>query len=347
MYCKGSLGINRGIRSTSSRGLVIPRLGGSGRIAGELVRCTPSRDFSANTDSFVIQTALRPYLWMLVGSLAFAWMGIWGHEAGAVFSWQLVAIVRCSMPLVIMAILALAAGAKLVFFRPPVLWMRSLSGSFSLIGVFFALPLMSVADIFTFTSIYPIWVALLSWPILGEAPTPAVWLSVLSGVFGVALIERSDLGGTNYVALIPLGVSVFTALAMMGLNQLKDIDPRAVVVHFSMVALSFAIAAFFLFRRKPTRDTALLWPVAELIGMGLMATIGQLCLTMAFTRGNAARVSVVGLMQVVFTLILEPIVLGHAFDVIKLVGVPLVIAPAAWLMLRGRPGPSAEQLTVS
>jgi drug/metabolite transporter (DMT)-like permease len=271
---------------------------------------------------------------MLVGSLAFAWMGILAHEVGAVFSWQLIALVRCAMPLVIVAFLALAGGAKLVFFRPRILWMRSLAGSCSLIGTFYALPLLPVADVFTLVNVFPIWVALLSWPLLGEAPTGQVWLSVLCGVLGVALIQQPHLASANYVALVPLGVSFFTAFAMIGLNQLKGIDPRAVVVHFSMVALCFALAAFFLLERKQTQVAPLGWPTLQLLGMGLAATVGQLCLTMAFTHGNAAKVSVVGLTQIVFTLILDPLILGHNLDLVKLVGVPLIIGPTAWLMLR-------------
>jgi drug/metabolite transporter (DMT)-like permease len=133
---------------------------------------------------------------------------------------------------------------------------------------------------------------------------------------------------------------------MMGLHQLKAIDPRAVVVHFSMVALCFALASFFLFERRTSEEPATAWPIAQLVGMGLAATIGQLCLTMAFTHGNAAKVSVVGLTQIVFTLLLEPLVLGESFDLVKLLGVPLVLAPTAWLMLRGRRAESREGISL-
>src|SRR3984893_9169113 len=133
----------------------------------------------------VKHSALRPYLWMLLGSFSFAWMGILAHEVGEVYDWQVIAIIRCAMPLGIVGFLALSSGVKLVLFRPAVLWMRSIAGSFSLIGTFYVLPLLPVADVFTMVNVFPIWVALLSWPLLGETPTAQVWLSVLSGVLGV------------------------------------------------------------------------------------------------------------------------------------------------------------------
>src|SRR4051794_34406822 len=116
----------------------------------------------------VTHAALRPYLWMLLGSLAFSLMGILAHEVGAVCDWQVIAIVRCAMPLGIAWLLAVGSGAKLVFLRPAVLWLRSIAGSLSLIGTFYVLPQLPVADVFTITNIFPVWVALLSWPLLGE-----------------------------------------------------------------------------------------------------------------------------------------------------------------------------------
>ena len=227
---------------------------------------------------------------MLLGSFSFAWMGVLAHEVGKVCDWQVLAIVRCSIPIIILGSFALATGVKLVFFRPPVLWMRSLAGSFSLVGTFYALPLLPVADVFTLVNVFPIWIALLSWPILGEAPSGQVWLSVLCGIAGVALIQQPHLVSANYVALVPLGVSMFTALAMLGLHRLKGIDPRAVVVHFSMVALSFSIFSFFAFGREKELSFPASLSVWQLLGVGVCATIGQLCLTMAFTHGDPAKV---------------------------------------------------------
>jgi drug/metabolite transporter (DMT)-like permease len=280
--------------------------------------------------------ALRPYLWMLLGSFSFAWMGIFAHEVGATYDWQAVAIIRCAMPLTIVAVLALASGVRLVFWRPRVLWMRSIAGSLSLIGTFYVLPRLPVADVFTLVNVFPIWVALLSWPLLGEMPGPHVWVSVVCGVFGVILIQQPHILKGDYLVLIPLGVSIFTALAMLGLHRLKGVDARAVVVHFSFVALCFAVGAFFAFRREKILSFPVGVPLWQFLGVGVGATIGQLCLTLAFTHGEPAKVSVVGLTQIVFTLILDALVLGQPLEASKLIGVPLVIAPTAWLMLRQR-----------
>ncbi|MCS7046203.1 MAG: DMT family transporter [Gemmataceae bacterium] len=283
-------------------------------------------------------TSLRPYLWMLLGSFSFAWMGVLAHRVGAdethPLPWQIVAMFRSLIPLVVVGAWAVAAGVRLVFWRPRVLWVRSLAGSLSLIGTFFALTRLPISDVFTITNMFPVWVALLAWPMLGEFPSAKVWLSVACGAAGVVLIQRPHFARGELAALVAVAVSLFTALAMIGLHRLQALDTRAVVVHFSATAFVFAAAAYFLFERQRT-DLALSGPQwAMLIGMGLCATLGQICLTKAYTTGDPAKISVVGLTQIVFALALDVIVLGHSLDPAKLLGVPLVIGPTAWLLLR-------------
>lgn len=283
---------------------------------------------------------------MLAGSFAFSWMGTLAHYVGSSeghgLDWQVVAIFRSFLPLVLVGAWALAAGVPLVLWKPRILWMRSIAGSCSLIGTFYALTRLPVSDVFTLTNMFPVWVALLAWPMIGVLPSAKVWLSVACGAAGVVLICRPRLAEGNVAALIAVSVSLFTALAMIGLHRVRHIDTRAVVVHFSMTSLTFAVAAFFVFPRE-TVSFALPWPqLACLLGVGVTATIGQICLTKAFTYGDPAKISVVGLTQIVFALTLDTLLLGHDLDPIKLLGIPLVIGPTAWLMLRHHPAPGPQ-----
>jgi drug/metabolite transporter (DMT)-like permease len=282
----------------------------------------------------VKKKALQPYVWMLVGSFAFSWMGIFAHLAGAGCPWQVIAVVRSLLPLTIVAAWAWLDGVPLVFFGPPVLWMRSIAGSCSLVGTFYALTHLPPPDVFTLANMFPIWVALLSWPMLGVLPGRAVWLSVASGAAGVVLIQRPQLQEGDYTALLVVGVSLFTALAMMGLHRLKGLDARAIVVHFSAVSAVFSLAAAFLFETSAPAEPFALRHLALLLGVGATATTGQLFLTRAFTTGEPAKVSVVSLTQIVFVLVLDVLLVGHTFDPAKLLGIPLIIVPTAWLMLR-------------
>jgi drug/metabolite transporter (DMT)-like permease len=248
--------------------------------------------------------------------------------------WQIVAIARCALPLVFTALWAKWDGVNLVVWHSPTLWVRSLAGSCSLVGSFFAFAHLPLTDIFTISNTFPIWVALLSWPMLGRLPSGMVWLSIFSSVLGVAVIQGPELKVGNYAVLVVVGVSLFTAIAMMGLHRLKDLDPRAVVVHFSATALVFAGASYFLFPVEvPTQAFA--WThLLELLAVGVTASVGQYFLTRAFTAGDPARVSVASLSQFVFILLLDVLVLENPLDPTKLWGIPLILGPTIWLMTR-------------
>jgi drug/metabolite transporter (DMT)-like permease len=279
--------------------------------------------------------SLQPYVWMLIGSVAFSFMMILTTVAGKGAPWPVVALVRSLVPLILVALWAKADGVRLVVWGSPVLWTRSIAGSFSLVGSFYALTHMRPSEVCTVSSIYPIWLALLSWPLLGRIPSLSVWLSVISGVLGVALVQQPGVDGFNPVALVVVAVSIFTALAMMGLNRLKHLDPRAVVVHFSGVSALFCTAALLFLPAGQAVEPLALHHLFALLGVGVTATIGQFFLTKAFTHGAPARVSVVGLTQVVFVFALDIALLDQSLNSWQMVGVLLVMAPTAWIMLRG------------
>jgi drug/metabolite transporter (DMT)-like permease len=248
--------------------------------------------------------------------------------------WQVTAFARSAQALVFVALWMGITGVRPVFWRPRILWLRSLAGSMSLICNFYALPRLPVADVLTLSNLFPIWVALLSWPLEGKAPTIGVCLSVVAGLTGVVLIQPPSLSGETIAALVALAASFFTAVAMMGLHRLDGVDPRAVVVHFSAVSLIFCTAALFVF----PRDTSLpsMWnarTLGMLVGVGAAATVGQLFLTKAFAAGPPAKVAVVGLSQVVFAMVVEVVLLDQAYSPTNLAGMALVMAPTAWLMV--------------
>ena len=69
-----------------------------------------------------------------------------------------------------------------------------------------------------------------------------------------------------------------------------------------------------------------------LLGIGVTASIGQLLMTKAFTAGDPAKVSVVGLSQVVFALMIDVWEDQALPNDMTLLGMALIMAPTAWVM---------------
>jgi drug/metabolite transporter (DMT)-like permease len=263
-------------------------------------------------------------------------MSKFANSLGSGCDWRIVALARSCLALVFALSLARLAGAKLVFWNPPTLWLRSITGSLSLLCTFFALTRLKTCEALTLTNTFPIWVALLSWPLLQVRPALSVWVAAACGVVGIAIIQQPGFETSFEAQLamwLALVAAVTSALAMLGLHRLKHLDPWAIVVHFSAVATVFVLISFFIGSTPDLTPLLTLSTLAVLLGVGVSATMGQICLTRAFTLGDPAKVAVVALTQILFAFGLDFLFDGPTYNEQTLVGIGLVIAPTAWVML--------------
>jgi drug/metabolite transporter (DMT)-like permease len=275
---------------------------------------------------------LRPAAWMITAAFAFATMGALTHTVGPRCDWLVIAWIRIASTFVCSAAMAKAAGVPLVFWEPRTLWIRSIAGTFSLLCSFFSLTRLPVADVLTLSNTYPLWIVLLAWL---QVRRPTAWLDlacVVSGMAGVALIQRPYLSGKGDIAVVVALLGSFaTAVAMLGLHRLKNVDARAVVAHFSGLATA-TIALYLILRGgHPIPAFDRVSTVAMLAGVGLSGTVGQVFLTRAYASGPPERIAVLGLTQVVFAMGYDFLLEGRGLTAESLAGVLLVLAPTAWV----------------
>jgi len=285
--------------------------------------------------SIVSNRSFAPYLWMLAGCFFTAWMGQLAHLLKDSCDWRLIALARSSLAFVLAIGLARMAGAKLVFWGSGALWLRGCASSMSLLCTFFALGRLPTSEVMTLTNTFPIWVAFLSWPLLREIPSLSVWLSAACGVLGVALIQSPHLQvdvRASWAVALSLTAALTSAIAMLGLHRVKGMHPWAIVVHYSGVATLFVLGSWMGGNAPELSVLNDARTLSLLLGVGAAATLGQVCVTRAFTSGHPERVSVVGLMQIVFALGLDLLFEGPHVQAMTLAGIALVLAPTAWMM---------------
>ncbi len=284
-----------------------------------------------------------PYLHMLWASLAFALMAAFSHWAGERCDWRLVAIARTCVAFFFSFLIAKISGVKLVFWRPKKLWIRSLAGSTGLLCNFYALANLPVSDTLTLMNTAPVWVTLLLWFVFKQKPTGGILFAVAISVIGIALIQQPHFQGGKFACLMALCGAFCTSIAMLGLNRLQSVDPRAIVVHFSCVS-SFTTLLFTLFTSHENYVAQVqdIRTVSLLLLVGMAGVAGQMGMTMAFARGQAARVAVVSLTQILFGLIFDVVFWKHQINLISLIGMLLVAAPTAWLIMSETPRQSHD-----
>ena len=274
-----------------------------------------------------------PYLWMLWSAASFSTMGALSKVLAQSSDWRFLAFVRAALMLLFAVAIGLATRTTFMFRGTPMLWMRSLVGSLSMICTFYTLTHLPFSEATTLIKSYPLWVALLSWIVLKERPSAKVWGAIVVGLAGVVLIAQPHFDEARVAVATGVLSSIATAVVMLGLNRLASVDARSIVIHFSMAATVVCAAVFAVWGRgQPIGALGHSGNLTMLLGMGLMGTVGQIALTRAFALGDPARVSVVGLSEMLFGAAYDRILWHRSFGWMTLAGMALVAAPTAWLL---------------
>ncbi len=287
------------------------------------------------------------YFHMLWASLAFAVMAAVSHLAGERCDWQLVVVARAAVAFCFSLLIAKAFGVKLVLFGSRTLWVRSLAGSTGMLCNFYALAHLPVSDTLTLMNTAPIWVTLFLWLVFKQKPTPGIAMAVLISVIGIVLIQQPHFQDGKFACLMALCGAFCTSIAMLGLNRLHHIDPRAIVVHFSGVA-SVATILFLLATNLKDHSAQLSdkFTLLLLVLVGMAGVAGQIGMTQAFAKGHASKISVVALSQILFGLVFDVLFWNHPLNAVSLLGMVLVIVPTAWLILGRTPKQSHDLIEV-
>jgi len=182
---------------------------------------------------------------MLVGSIFFAIMALLAESLKEQFSYPWITMIRSGVATALAIALALAAGARLVFLKPLTLWIRSLSGWASMICGFYALTHYDVEIVLALTKMYPLWVAVLSWPLLGILPSKKTWCALVISCFGMWMVYASSIVAVTLPSdfstprtAIPMAIlaGMLSGIALINLHRVRHIDTRSIVAHFSGVA---------------------------------------------------------------------------------------------------------------
>lgn len=282
------------------------------------------------------------YLLMFASALSFATMSACASALRSHCDWRLVAVARAALAFALTWPVAKMLGVPLVWRAPRTLWVRSLVGSIGMVCTFFSLTHLPVSGSVTLLNTYPLWVALLSWPVLGVRPTRGSWVAVAVGLCGIGLIAFSNTHTGRNADQIELATflglvgSLTSAVVMLGLHRLKGLHPLAIAVHFGGISTLACIGylAVTIWWNRPLEHFLELNPttLALLGGLGVCAALGQFFMTTAFQFGMPDRLSVIGLSQSVFSLGYDLVFWRHPVDFWLVSGMCCVLAPGAWLV---------------
>jgi drug/metabolite transporter (DMT)-like permease len=277
--------------------------------------------------------AVTGLAWMALAQVFFAGMNVFTRLGARHLPWSEIAATRFLIGALIAIGLARYRGSSLRITDRPNTWRRSLFGTLAAVCTFYALssPRLALGDAATLTATAPIFVALLSGPLLGERVGGRIALAIGLGFAGIVAVVRPSLEIALPVAAVATLGAGFYALAMIWLRRIGPGETHeAIVLHFSLVALAITVALALPVWEWPDWQSGLF-----LLGVGLTGGGGQMAMTRAYSLHRAAPVTALSGLGIVLTHLLAVPVFGDQPAGWQVAGALLVIGASA-LLATGR-----------
>lgn len=292
--------------------------------------------------------------WMVLAALFFATMSVCIKYASEHFHTFELVFYRGLVGVVLMAIICRSRRVPL---HTPIslmhLW-RSVIGVSSLTAWFYAIAHLPLATAMTLNYMSGIWVAtfllgstLVKGRLQDVVRQGPVALTVIAGFVGVVMILRPTIEQNQLLAgVIGLLSGLGAALAYLqvaALGRMGEPESRTVLYFSIGTTLLGALAMLFV------GPSEWVWPHAVwLLPIGLLAALGQLCMTKAYSSGATLVVANLQYSGIVFAALYGLFLFGDLMTPIGWAGMALIIASGiAATALRQRNLPSVPTQTTT
>ncbi len=290
-------------------------------------------------------------LWMVLASFFFAAMAVCVKYASVWFNSAELVFYRGLLGIAFMWLFARHHRVPLRTRYPAMHAWRSLVGVLSLGTWFYAIAKLPLATSMTLNYMSSVWVALflvggmlVFWrPQRGGAgPRQGPLIaSVLAGFAGVVLMLRPTIEQNQLLAGVIGLLSGLTAalvyLQLIALGRLGEPDART-VFYFAVGSTISGALAMIVTGLSPWNWIGAAW----LVPLGLLASLGQLCMTRAYSRGSTLVVASLQYSGLLFGAIFGVVLFGDRITGSGWIGMALIVASGIGAtVLRARAAPDA------
>ncbi len=226
-------------------------------------------------------------------------------------------------------------------FRPRRPWLQVARGA-CLAGAtlcfFSAIFVMQLAEAMALAFVSPLFVALLSGPLLKEKVRRAVWFITPLALVGVMLVLRPNFAELGWVACLPIASAFFFGL-MVITNRAAAGDGSALSmqVFIAGCATPFLIAAAFIGHASGVESLHVTMPdwsvVARCALVALTASTAHWLVFLGTTRAGAATIAPMTYVQMLVATALGFLVFGDVPDLPTLGGAAIIIGAGLLLWL--------------
>lgn len=197
---------------------------------------------------------------------------------------------------------------------------------------FYALAHLHLADAVLLNYSAPLFIPFIAGLWLAEPVPKAVGLAIATGFAGLMLVLKPTPGLFVPAAGIGLLSGILAAIAMVSIRRMSTTEPATRIVFYfcTLATLISAVPLLWLWQTPSVRELALL------LGIGVLATSGQLLVTRGYSLAPAAEVGPLTYTSVIFATLYGWAFWGEWPDPWSLVGMMMVIIAGVLAMLAPR-----------
>lgn len=243
-----------------------------------------------------------------------------------------IVLLRCVFGLIpLFAIIAYRGGlAALKTKRPVAQAIRSAFGAGAMIGFFYALTKLGLAETVTLAFSSPLFVTLMSVPMLGEKVGPRRLTAVAVGFVGVLIVVRPGGEIFSLYALIPIASSFCFAMTMLMARQMTDTETSvSMTLYTSLGGLVVGLIGAPAVWIWPE-----LWDWPIFLVLGLMGGIGQFLVTASFRFAEAAVIAPFEYTALIWATLFGFLFWNEMPDTISIFGGVIVIGAGVYIGYR-------------
>ena len=290
-------------------------------------------------------------LWMLLGAAFFATMGVCIKFASVHFNSAELVFYRGAIGILFLGALARQQKVSLRTRYPGMHIWRAIIGTLSLSAWFYAIAHLPLATAMTLNYMSSVWVAaflvggtLIHWqPQEGKSPWSQgpLALTVIAGFAGVVMLLRPTMEQNQIFAgligLLSGFVAAFAYMQVMALGRVGEPETRTVFYFAIGTLVAGAIGMGFAGVSEWNWQFAV-W----LIPVGVFASLGQLCMTRAYSQGATLVVANLQYSGIVFAALYSLFLFGDDIPMLGWAGMALIVASGiVATLLRARAAPNA------
>ena len=228
--------------------------------------------------------------------------------------------------------------------------LRSLFLVGAMVFFFGGVPFLSLSEIAAGLYVFPLFVAVLSFLVLGEHVGPRRILAILLGFGGTLLILKPGSEAFQWVALMPVAAGLCYAATVLTTRKLcREESPATLALGVSIAFMALGIAGVLAFALVKPESLAIRWPylftgwheldlwvAGIIVACSSLNLVANIALAKAYQSAESSWLAPFDYSYLIFATFWAVVMWGDVPDLLSLVGMSMIAGAGCYVAWRER-----------